>query len=657
MLMTAPITTVVSNQIPGLQDIWEETLGAPEVCVAILDGCVDKSHTSLVGASLTQLDSFASRRASQGPAAQHGTHVTSIILGQHSEAMKGIAPQCRGLLISIFSDGKDGGIAPCSQLDLARAILLAVNQGAHIINISGGQLTPSGEADSLLVNAVQHCMDHNILIVAAAGNDGCDCLHIPGVLPSVLVVGAMDAEGSPLEFSNWGERYRTQGILALGENIPGAVPGGGITTSSGTSYATAVVSGIAALLLSLQSKRGQTPDPQGVRASILQSAIACDEQPAPDCRRLLAGRLNVKGAMSIILQQGETMNENPEVATVQPTTIEEVPPPPSPLPTQPQIPAVQAAAYSAPSSEVIPQTVEPQDSSPQIQQQVNPSSISPAACSCEGGSGAPAQLVYALGQLGYDFGTEARRDSIQQHMGEGANPHDPQQLLEYLDENPWDAAAFIWTLSLDATPIYAVLPQGAYAEQGYIRLRQFLREQLEEGVERISIPGVIMGQVMLMSGQTVPVIVPTLRCMYSWTTSALITAVCGDVPAESASDQDREAYGQRSQSVSNFLERVYYELRNLGITPQERAINYSATNALNVEQIFESTIRDEMDLDTVEVEPSPLCRPDSDCWDVKLTFFNPRRVFEQARKVYRFTVDVSDVCPVSVGRVRSWFVR
>ncbi|MEM9483310.1 MAG: PatA/PatG family cyanobactin maturation protease [Cyanobacteria bacterium P01_F01_bin.116] len=657
MLMTTPITTSVSNQIPGLQDIWSETFGAREVCVAILDGCVDKSHASLMGASLTQLDSFAANKASQGPAAQHGTHITSIILGQHSEAMKGIAPQCRGLLIPIFADSKDGGIAPCSQLDLARAILLATNQGAHIINISGGQLTPSGEADSLLVNAVQHCMDHNILIIAAAGNDGCDCLHIPGVLPSVLVVGAMDVAGVPLEFSNWGEQYRTQGILALGENIPGAVPGGGITTSSGTSYATAVVSGIAALLLSLQKKQGQTLDPQRVRAAMLQSAIACDQKPAPDCRRLLAGRLNVKGAMSIILQQGETMNENPEVATVQPATIEEVPPPPSPLPTQPQIPAVQAAAHSAPSSEVIPQTVEPQDSSPQIQRQVNPSSISPAACSCEGGSGTPAQLVYALGQLGYDFGTEARRDSIQQHMGEGANPHDLQQLLAYLDENPWDTAAMTWTLSLDATPIYAILPQGAYAEQGYARLRQFFREQLEEGVERISVPGVIMGQVMLMSGQVVPMILPTLRCMYSWTTAALMEAICGNAPSRSASDQDREAYSQRSQSVINFLERVYYELRNLGVTPQERAINYSATNALNVEQIFECAIREEMDLDTIEVERSPLCRQGSECWDVKLTFFNPKRVYEQARKVYRFTVDVSDVCPVSVGRVRSWSVR
>ncbi|MBD6616453.1 PatA/PatG family cyanobactin maturation protease [Komarekiella sp. 'clone 1'] len=650
----SPPVFATKISMAGHQELWVETFGEPQICIAVLDGWVDQSHPSLVSAKLTPLEPLTPNISAQGSAAQHGTHVTSIIFGQHHGSVQGIAPQCRGLLIPIFTDGKGDAIAPCSQLDLARAILLAANHGAHIINISGGQLTPSGEADPLLTNAVRHCTNQNILIVAAAGNDGCNCLHIPGALPSVLAVGAMNTEGLPLDFSNWGEQYRTQGILALGENIPGAAPGGGITTSSGTSYATAVVSGVAALLLSLQVKRGQAPNPQAVRDAILRSAIACDDQPAPDCRRLLAGRLNVKGAMSLILQPGETMNENIELATVQSAPIGEtnLPPPP-----QRQNPAVQAAAYSAPTSEVASQVVQPLLSSPQLKEQVNSGGIQPAACSCGGGNGTPVQLVYALGQLGFDFGTETRRDSIQQHMGAGANPQDHRQLLAYLDRNLWDTGAIIWTLNLDATPIYAIQPQGAYAEQAYERLRQFLTEQLTEGVERISIPGVVVGKVMLMSGQVVPVILPTLRCMYSWTTAALIEAVCGTPPAESASEQDRGVYGQRSQSVINFLERVYYELRNLGMTPQERAINYAATNAFNVERIFESAIQEEMDLDTIEVERSPLCRSGSECWDVKLTFFNPRRVFEQARKVYRFTVDVSDVCPVSVGRVRSWFVR
>lgn len=45
-----------TNLIAGLKDIWKETVGEPEICVAVLDGSVDLSHSSLGGASLTQLD-------------------------------------------------------------------------------------------------------------------------------------------------------------------------------------------------------------------------------------------------------------------------------------------------------------------------------------------------------------------------------------------------------------------------------------------------------------------------------------------------------------------------------------------------------------------------------------------------------------------------
>lgn len=614
----------LASIIPGLQDLWAETFGDDRICIAILDGIVDRAHPSLASANLTQLETLVSGATNSKTAAQHGTHIASIIFGQHEGQIQGIAPNCRGLIVPIFADMETDAIAPCSQIDLARAILQAANQGANIINISGGQWSSSPEAEALLANAVRYCADRNILIVAAAGNEGCDCLHIPGALPSVLAVGAMNAEGMPLDFSNWGDRYQIQGILAPGEHILGAVPGGGAIANSGTSYATPIVSGIAALLLSLQLKQGQKLDPKAVRSAILQTAITCSDRPVPNCRRILAGRLNVKGATSLILQGGIVMsNVNSELENIQLPIAEEVNP--QPPPELKQLPVQVAEAIAA---------------------SVQPSSIAPSACSCGCSGKGQVQLVYALGQLGYDFGTEARRDSIAQHMGEGANPQDPRQLLAYLDENPWDAAAIIWTLSLDATPIYAIQPQGAYSDRVYERLIQFLREQLTEGVERVSIPGVILGQVMLMSGQVVPAIVPTLRCMYSWTTQALVETVCGSSPDESA-----------RQGIENFLERVYYELRNLGMTPQERAINYAATNAFNVERIFETALREEMDLDAIEVKRSPICRSNSECWEVLLTFFNPKKVFEQARKVYRFTVDVSDVCPVMVGRVRSWFVR
>ncbi len=265
--------------------------------------------------------------------------------------------------------------------------------------------------------------------------------------------------------------------------------------------------------------------------------------------------------------------------------------------------------------------------------------------------GGAISLVFALGNLGYDFGSEARRDSLMQHMD--GNPNDPTQLLAYFEKNPDQAAAVIWTLNLDATPMYAVLPHGPYASTVYERLRQFLREHLTEGVERVSIPGVIAGQVRLMSGQTVPMIIPELRCMYSWSTAALIEAVCGKAPSKSAKAEEQEAFERKTEAVTNFLQRIYHELRNLGLTSQERAMNYAGVNVANANNIFESALKRNLELHSIDVALSPICRPDSDCWDVKLLFFDPENVL-RAKAVYQFTVDVSDVCPVMVGPVRSW---
>jgi cyanobactin maturation PatA/PatG family protease len=167
----------------------------------------------------------------------------------------------------------------------------------------------------------------------------------------------------------------------------------------------------------------------------------------------------------------------------------------------------------------------------------------------------------------------------------------------------------------------------------------------------------VAGKVRLMNGQTVPVIVPEVRGMYNWTTLDLVRAVLSPPPAEGAPAKEKEAHDRKSEGIRSFLDRIYFELRNLGILPQERAMNFAGTNAFNIERVYEAAMKDEMELDSIAVERSPICRPDSDCWDVKLFFFFPDRQVQTVRKVYRFTVDVSDVVPVTVGPVRSWFAR
>jgi len=175
--------------------------------------------------------------------------------------------------------------------------------------------------------------------------------------------------------------------------------------------------------------------------------------------------------------------------------------------------------------------------------------------------------------------------------------------------------------------------------------------------ERVSIPGYMMGTTTLLTGQKVGVVVPELRGMFNWTIGALVSRAMGKRPDEKASKGDRDAYNKKEEGITNFLQRVYSEIRNLGLEPRDRALNFAATNAFQLERVFTQVATAGLQLDQIDVEKSPICRLDSECWDVVLYFFNPMNVLGEARRAYRFTVDVSDVVPVLIGEIREWAVR
>jgi cyanobactin maturation PatA/PatG family protease len=644
-------------------------LGDPRICIAVLDGPLDRSHPCFQGANLIALDTAVCTAPLDGVAAAHGTHVASVIFGQPSSPVKGLAPLCRGLIVPIFGDDSLG----CSQLDLARAISLALENGAHIINISGGQLTPSGEAEPILAQAIESCVKRNVLIVAAAGNDGCECLHVPAATPSVLAIGAMDRDGKPLASSNWGSAYRTQGILAPGTDVLGAVPGGGVARKSGTSFAAPLVAGLAGLLASLQVRLAGSADPHAIRMALLNSATPCLTDTSDDCRRILSGRLNIAGAIEQIVRGEKSMTEAATISLSEcpvfaPLGTNSEPPgqPSMPLAPRSLLPdntvrmSEDGKMEAAQTPSISPLTPDAMNAlkKPPVP---GPNQIRPSDCGCGGGSQctcgcgtAQKPTIYALGRIGYDFGSDARRDSFIQAMPTNENnPLLPEQLLAFLDTNPYDAPSVVWTLNLDATPIYAIQPAGAYAAQGYERLREFLRGQIVDGVELVSVPGVVDGSVRLQSGQILPVVVPALRGMFSWASQPLVTSVLGARPGDS---EEQARFDAQATGLTDFLNRIYYDLRNLGLTAEDRALNYSATNAFQIADVIRSATREELDLDTVDVKKSPVCRPDSDCYDVELAFFNPNNT-AVASRIYRFTVDVSDVIPVTLGTVRSWTRR
>jgi cyanobactin maturation PatA/PatG family protease len=271
----------------------------------------------------------------------------------------------------------------------------------------------------------------------------------------------------------------------------------------------------------------------------------------------------------------------------------------------------------------------------------------------------PVGLVYALGVLGYDFGTEARRDSFKQLMPPSnqfpANPYDARQMVDYLTTNLAEARSLIWTLNIELTPVYAIEPVGAFARDVYEVLRIMLDGEIRmetdaDYVQRVSIPGVFTKRtVRLFSGQVVPVIQPVnTRGMYGWKTNTLIDNALKARPVDDPDQEDTIR-----STLDGFLNRVYYDLRNLGKTSRDRALNYAVTNAFQVAATFSDAIVAGMQLDEISVEKSPFCRMDSDCWDVKLKFFDPENS-NRAKRIYRYTVDVSDLIPVTMGEVRSW---
>ena len=495
----------------------------------------------------------------------------------------------------------------------------------------------------------------------------------------------MDATGAPIEMSNWGAPYRTQGVLA--SDILGAVPGGGTARKSATSFATPVVSGDIGLALSLQLQRGQTPDPHGVARLVLETAHPCVEGGDDDCRKYLAGRINLPALLRSI-QTGEpkmtevvAMSDTDraiETGLAGPALLDAAPiaRPPADLTT----PGLVGLGLPPGPPAGLPAQVRMSDAGiAQLRDLVTPSH----GCSCggkcaggkdcgcgAGGAKAAPTLVYALGTIGFDFPSEARRDSLLQSVlpepsiaAQGIEFS--EHLLRFFDQNPFEAEAVTWTLNLDATPVYAILPAGAYAAAAYDRLRESLRGQrlaaqsaaqgrpAKDGVDLVSLPGHIVGTVRLLSGQVVPAVVPAVRGMHSWSISALLGSVLGERPD---AKRDQADYDSRASGLGDFLSRIYFDLRNLGVTPEDRALNYAATNAFQARQVVEAATVQGLDLERITVHKSPICRPDSDCYDVEVTFFNPDNT-NVASRVFRFTVDVSDVIPVTIGAVRQWTRR
>ena len=82
---------------------------------------------------------------------------------------------------------------------------------------------------------------------------------------------------------------------------------------------------------------------------------------------------------------------------------------------------------------------------------------------------------------------------------------------------------------------------------------------------------------------------------------------------------------------------------------------FAIAHAFRVGEVFVDAFQEHLVLDTVTVQGSPSSLPGSECWDVKLRFQDPASRYPQARKVYRYTVDVNDSIPSIVGGLHTRF--
>ena len=167
----------------------------------------------------------------------HGTAVASLI-ASNDPAAPGVAPAAEIISIRVADEsGKSDSFA------LAAGILAAIDAGAHIINISMG----TTDNNPLIEEAVLYAHRQQVLIVAASGNSEQADASYPAAYPSVISVGAVDARGEHLDFSNYGTYLS---ITAPGHALNVAWPGNRYSRMSGTSASAPVVSGAIAATMS-----------------------------------------------------------------------------------------------------------------------------------------------------------------------------------------------------------------------------------------------------------------------------------------------------------------------------------------------------------------------------------------------------------------------
>jgi subtilisin family serine protease len=201
---------------------------------------------------------------------QHGTHVAGLI---HLAA-----PNARVLAIRVLEEDGKG-----EAFTIAKGILSAIRAGVKVINLSF-----SMQHDSRVIGrALEDAADAQVVVIAAAGNGGLECVEFPAYRPDVLAVASVDDTLVRSDFSSYGAEID---LSAPGRNALSTFGGAAWARWTGTSFAAPLVAGGAALLL--EKYPGLT---QAQAMSVLTGATQPDSNPPPLAGLMGTGVLDLDG--------------------------------------------------------------------------------------------------------------------------------------------------------------------------------------------------------------------------------------------------------------------------------------------------------------------------------------------------------------------------
>ena len=233
------------HRLIGSEAAWDKTTGNKDVLVAVIDDGFDLLHPDLKGRIVSPFNVITG--SGNVSVEFHGTHVAGLIAGNMDNELfgVGVAPSTSIMPIDVF-DGEDGFIS-----DVAAGVYHAVDKGADIINMS---LVAYADTN-VLREAVEYAHSRNVLVIAAAGNDGISSPYYPAAYKEVVSVASTDAADKRSAFSNYG---KTIDIAAPGSGVFSIFPDKSFGGMDGTSMSTPIVSGAAALLKANEPKLSNT---------------------------------------------------------------------------------------------------------------------------------------------------------------------------------------------------------------------------------------------------------------------------------------------------------------------------------------------------------------------------------------------------------------